>query len=1284
FRQVIEDAILDPDPNAVVFDPAFFGATPRTISLLTPLPVITAAGGPLTVPGPGADLLTIQRDPTAPNFGVIHSQAPEFNLSDVTITGGVAENAIGGGLRFGSFSVNTLDHVVVTGNSATGNALTAGSGGGIGLDGLAFLNMQSTTVSGNTAERNGGGVYFYFNGSLLMENSTISGNATTTAVDSYGGGGLYFTGVPYYYPPSGFTPGALTIRNSTIADNTTAGSGGGLLMAGVSGPLQIESSTISGNAAGSAVNGGGGIAAVDSPYFGNALTLRVVNTIVSGNTNDLAPDILNGFDANYIYSSAVGDLEALQGFTITGGSGNVDVNAFADLMLTPLGDFGGPTETFALMPGSPLIDVGSTGAVTTTTDQRGLDRVFGAEVDIGAVEFQPPRVTVTPGPGQDDPTNNATILFTVTFDSPVTGFDNPATDVVLSGTAGAATAVITPVSGSVYTVAVSGMTSSGTVILTIPADAAVDQVGAGNLASAGGDDTIEFDNTAPTATFEQVGGQPDPTNLEPVQFAVSFSEPVFGFDAADVLNTGTLTGTPTVAVAQTGPTTYSVTFTNLNGEGTIVPGLVIDGVTDAAGNGAVTAAGADSSVTFDDLGPRVTIDQGAGQGDPTNSTSIVFDVVFSEPVTDFTVADVSLTGSTNGGSGLTPVVAGSGTTYTVTVTGMVNGDTVVATVLGGGTTDALGNIGFASTSTDNEVTFDTSSPTVTVNQAAGQADPATAEPILFTAVFSEPVANFTGSDVVLTGAGAAGATATVTQVDPTTWTISVSGMTSTGPVTASLPGANYTDLAGNAGTDSTSTDDTVQFDYGGSFTLDAATYQVDEDGASLVVTVTRTGGNFGDALVSFGTTAGTATAGSDFTTTAGTLTFPAGGALPQTQTFTIPILDDRVIEGDETFTVALTGVTNATAVSRLDTPGTATVTIADIEEGQFDFSAPVYTVAEADGVATTTATITVTRSNGSFGDVSVNYSVLATADGAHAGGPRETGQMDFDEVTAGVINFVAGQTSQTFSVTVNGDDFNEGRERIALTLTGIASGNGIVGPDAASFLVIDADDGVALTAKGVANTDTDGDVATIKLSTGTGEFFRHDPDGNSQGPIDLIRTSGTTDTGSTLAVTVKKPRDSVSPDAGKIGINEITGVGLKAISAKSAYLTGEGIHLTGYLGALTIGDVLNGADLIIGSTTAATNARAKPTNITAGVIGDGTDITVGLTGGTTGKGIGKLTATRIGAGTITAPVIGGITVKGSTKAPATPGDLASSVSVSGAGAAAGKPALGKVSVAGSI
>src|SRR5206468_1580090 len=94
---------------------------------------------------------------------------------------------------------------------------------------------------------------------------------------------------------------------------------------------------------------------------------------------------------------------------------------------------------------------------------------------------------------------------------------------------------------------------------------------------------------------------------------------------------------------------------------------------------------------------------------------------------------------------------GGPTTYNVAVSGMTTAGTVSATVNAGAATDAASNGNTASTSTDNTVTYDATAPTVTINQAAGQADPTNASPINFTVVFSEPVSGFSGSGVTISG-----------------------------------------------------------------------------------------------------------------------------------------------------------------------------------------------------------------------------------------------------------------------------------------------------------------------------------------------------------------------------------------------------------------------------------------------------------------------------------------------------------------------------------------------------
>ncbi len=105
---------------------------------------------------------------------------------------------------------------------------------------------------------------------------------------------------------------------------------------------------------------------------------------------------------------------------------------------------------------------------------------------------------------------------------------------------------------------------------------------------------------------------------------------------------------------------------------------------------------------------------------------------------------------------------------------------------------------------------DTTPPTVTINQAVGQADPTSVSPINFTVVFSEPVVvgSFTAADLTLGGTAGA-TTAVVSTTDNITFNVAVSGMTQDGTVVASIPAGVAQDAAGNLNTASTSEDNTI-------------------------------------------------------------------------------------------------------------------------------------------------------------------------------------------------------------------------------------------------------------------------------------------------------------------------------------------------------------------------------------------------------------------------------------------------------------------------------------------
>src|SRR5204863_4928430 len=125
----------------------------------------------------------------------------------------------------------------------------------------------------------------------------------------------------------------------------------------------------------------------------------------------------------------------------------------------------------------------------------------------------------------------------------------------------------------------------------------------------------------------------------------------------------------------------------------------------------------DSSMSSDATPPAVTINQAAGQADPTNSSPINFTAVFSKPVSGFTGAGVTISGTAGGTKTVT--VTGGPSTYTVAVSGMTTSGTVIATIAAGMATDAAGNLNTASTSTDNSVTFTPVSPVVLENQQPG-------------------------------------------------------------------------------------------------------------------------------------------------------------------------------------------------------------------------------------------------------------------------------------------------------------------------------------------------------------------------------------------------------------------------------------------------------------------------------------------------------------------------------------------------------------------------------------
>ncbi len=402
-------------------------------------------------------------------------------------------------------------------------------------------------------------------------------------------------------------------------------------------------------------------------------------------------------------------------------------------------------------------------------------------------------------------------------------------------------------------------------------------VPAGNLYSVASTSTVSFTVDAPPTATANLSGV---TNTgDGATFVVTYA------NAGDTINVTTIDSNN---VLVTGPNSFSQLATLLsaapNADGSQVtatyridaPGGAWDSsnlgtytatmqanqVSDSHGNFA--AAGVLLNFNPSDLiSPSVTIDLAAGQAATTNVSPINFAVTFSEAVVNFAAAGVTLGGTATGTLVATVTnPSGDQMTYNVAVSGMTGDGTVTISLAAGAAHDAVGNPCLASTSTDNSVTYDTTAPTVTVDQAAPQKNPTNALEIEFAVVFSEAVTGFTGSDVTV--GGTAGATIAVVSAwtgSSTEYIVTVSGMTGDGTVVASIAlGAVY-DAAGNpcAASTSTGTDNSVT--YQGtrpSVTINQAATQTDPTSSSTInftVVFSEAVTNFVTGDVTFGGTA---------------------------------------------------------------------------------------------------------------------------------------------------------------------------------------------------------------------------------------------------------------------------------------------------------------------------------------------------------------------------------------------------------------------------------------------
>jgi len=225
----------------------------------------------------------------------------------------------------------------------------------------------------------------------------------------------------------------------------------------------------------------------------------------------------------------------------------------------------------------------------------------------------------------------------------------------------------------------------------------------------------------------------------------------------------------------------------------------------------------------------------------------------------------------------------------------------------------------------------------------------------------------------------------------------------------------------------------------GTVSLAAATFSGSEAGAITGQLVYNGNGpTSSDSTATVTLTSGTATAGLDFTATPILVTIPAGTASGATIPFSIPVTNDTLLEGNETFTATLTAVAPGVG-NVITTSGTvaSTVTINDNESATISFIAPLsITAAEGDPPVSGNVRFEITA-NGTAGTGTTQYPLTVPVNGDAGEGTDYT-------VTDVVIP--AGSSSSTFPVPiVIIDDVNqEPTENFTLSLgtpTGVGSAN---------------------------------------------------------------------------------------------------------------------------------------------------------------------------------------------------------------------------------------------------
>lgn len=303
--------------------------------------------------------------------GVLIAGAASGVIERSTIRNNSSAYSVGGGVLISSTGTASAirDSLIESNSAVYGGGVYAGSNTVAGVLRIERTTIRNNTAIGDSGEdfvgADGGGL-FVLNRTLVVDESTVSGNAVSgaTAADPASGGGM------------AIESSTVTVQNSTVSGNTAGVNGGG--MAVHNGPnrtVTLINATIADNLAGSL---GGGIY-----RDANAGPVRLANSLVATNSAAASPDVSGSFFD--FGSNLVGDGTGSSGF----GGNLIGTSASPiDPVVGSLADNGGPTQTHALLAGSPALEgVSVASNFVLPNDQRGVSRPQGNQRDIGSFEW---------------------------------------------------------------------------------------------------------------------------------------------------------------------------------------------------------------------------------------------------------------------------------------------------------------------------------------------------------------------------------------------------------------------------------------------------------------------------------------------------------------------------------------------------------------------------------------------------------------------------------------------------------------------------------------------------------------------------------------------------------------------------------------------------------------------------------------------------------------------------------------------------------------------------------